>query len=116
MPEGKKSFLYGLKKPDKIKPFFDVKEIYDNSEWGREYQVELFENYALISFKKKIEEWENGLANLKEFEMFVGVGFKGIAKRIDEWKNVEYPHDRSRNSTPFERHVYCPIELFLTSL
>jgi glycogen debranching enzyme len=116
MPEGKKSFLYGLKKPDKIKPFFDVKEIYDNSEWGREYQVELFENYALISFKKKIEEWENGLANLKEFEMFVGVGFKGIAKRIDEWKNVEYPHDRSRNSMPFERHVYCPIELFSDKL
>lgn len=112
MPDSKKSFFYGLKKPDKIKPFFDVKSIYDNSEWGRQYLVELFENYALISFKKSIEESEKGLSNLKEFEMFVAVGFKGIAKRIDEWKRVDYPHDKARNSPPFERHVYSPLEIF----
>jgi len=112
MPELKKSLFYALKKPDKIKPFLDIKAIYDNSEWGRNYKLELFENYALVSFKKTISENEKGLANLKEFEMYIGIGFKGIAKAIDEWKQVEYPHDKARNSMPFERHVYCPLEMF----
>ena len=94
-----------------VKPFFDVRKIFDVREWGRIYNVEINKGIAVIHFKKQTDNREDGSHGVKEFDLYTAIAFSGSAKQTSEWKKVNYPLDESRGSHPFSRYVFCPLEI-----
>ncbi len=113
MPEDTRSLFLKLNIFHSVRPYFDIKKMFDNREWGRIYHIELKKNIALIHFRKITDDREDESMGKTEFERFVAVAFSGSAKEIKDWKEVKYELDEERGSPPFSRYVYCPVE-FLT--
>ena len=74
----------------------DVKESYDNNEFGRIYNSEK----NMVVFNKEGSD----------FRVFVKFKGKFEKKKNDKWIKREYKDDIKRNSAPFERYVYSPFK------
>jgi hypothetical protein len=82
------TLLYQAQKlNDKIKLTLDGREIYENSELGRNYNISIEENYTIISFDK------NGL----DKHYIVLKGIKDV-KILNNWYEKNYSEDEKRNS------------------
>lgn len=79
---------------------FDVKESYDNSEFGRYYTYDKKNN--MIKFTKKT-------GNKVDYKIYIKLSGKFEIKNIEKWAKKNYDFDKNRNSPPFERYVYCPF-------
>lgn len=113
MPEDTRSLFLKLNIFHSVRPYFDIKKMFDNREWGRIYHVEVKKNIALIHFKKITDDREDESTGKTEFERYVAVAFSGSAKEIKDWRETYYELDEERGSPPISRYVYCPLE-FLT--
>lgn len=107
------SMVYEL---EGIKPIvleFDVKEAYDNREWGREYEVSEEDKAVLVTFTKKTDQREDASNNVEEYRVYVAVRPGGNLdyKQLNNWVKKEYLFDKERNSFPFERYVYEALEI-----
>jgi len=94
----KNSFIFLAQ--DFVELLLDIKESYDNSEFGRIYEVKENKDNIIIKFVK-----ENGFALY-----LVITGFSEY-KKIDKWIKKDYEFDKKRNSQPFERYVYNAIKI-----
>ena len=73
LPRGKNSLVYEIDKLSDIDVFLDVKESYDNREFGRFYEISVNNGTAIIKFAK-------------EFSAYVAV-------KADDIKEVRLPYD-----------------------
>ncbi len=96
LPEGYRSFAITPNHKIKGKLWFDVKGIFDNDEWGRNYRIVTQDPITLIEFTKS-----NG-----QLTLYIAVS--ATLKQKEEWREVAYKFDQARNSPPFSRYVYSP--------
>lgn len=117
IPTGYNSLCYELNYLRRIQPVFDIKRIFDNREWGRNYHLEVMKNkIALITFDKTTDKREDKTDNKHEFKVYVAVAFDGMVKELKLWKNLFYGFDKNRNSPPENRYVYVPFEFYAKKL
>lgn len=84
--------------------FVDGKEIFDNDDQGRFYDISAENGCVVIEFaKRKNDAVQYGFALA-----IAGVGGSETKK---EWVKREYARDRERNDFPFERYVFRAVEL-----
>ncbi len=106
------SLVYDVSEISKIDIYFDVKDSYDNREWGRNYIVTNEKNnIVLIKFFKTTDSREDQDDNRKEFEIYIALKADiNSYNRIDRWIEKKYLGDAERNSFPITRYVYLPLE------
>lgn len=98
MVDGKNSCIINSRSD--VELIFDIKESYDNSEFGRNYEIIEKKDEIMIRFSKD-----------NKFTLYVSiVGFKEY-KKTSSWLKKDYGFDKERNSPPFERWVYSAIKL-----
>ena len=82
----------------------DGKEIFDNSETGRFYEMRAEEGCVVIEFVKR----EDGSLGRRFFLAIAGLGGSTVKK---EWIQEQYAWDRARNDPPFDRYVFHAADL-----
>ncbi len=100
LPRGYNSLVYELSKRTKIELFLDVKESYDNQEFGRAYEI--FEERNLIIIECR---------NNEDIFYLVLKADKIDYSKIGQWVFRDYQLDKKRNSYPFERYVYKALNI-----
>lgn len=96
-------FLYELSEECFFDLVLDVKENYDNREWGRFYEHSVEKDVVVVRFSKRDDAHEHpGL----EFDLFLAIAGVGSFSKIDEWEHHDYGYDEQRSSPPFKRWVY----------
>lgn len=98
LPRFFNALVYEISKPFDIEIFLDIKESYDNSGYGRFYEIFREKDKIIAHYTQE------GLG-LKE----VFIAFKSQNNQvcpIKEWVLRDYPLDKERNSPPFERYVF----------
>lgn len=84
--------------------YLDGKEIFDNDDQGRFYDISAEDGCIVIEFSKRKED-----ALQYRFTLAIaGVGGSEVKK---EWVKRDYERDRERNDFPFERFVFRAVEL-----
>lgn len=109
MPHNLNSLVYELNKKSDVAVYFDVKESYNNDEWGRHYEVSEEKGSIIIKFTKKKEGQKDGQA---EFTVYTAIRPDVMEyEKTGQWVKREYGLDRERDSMPYERYVYSAIRL-----
>jgi len=112
MPKGYNTLIYELSKNYTINLFLDVKESYDNREWGRHYDISIIKDTILISFVKKTDHREDKSHNKVEYERFLAIKVDSQNyEKIFNWELQEYSLDKIRQSYPDGRYVLNAIKL-----
>lgn len=112
MPMHSSSVLYELGSKAEFELVLDCKEIYDNREWGRKYEISKESGCLLIKFSKRNDERDDNSKFSDEFDIFIAAYSKELEFRpAEKWETFFYEFDKMRNSSPFERHVFnaCSI-------
>ena len=116
MPAGCNSFI--IKSDKWLTLPFDVKEPYDNSEFGRHY--ELIHNDC---YEKENDYKKNHLKNKVKnkliikftkddnYSIYVVIQGDFVNENIGRWAKVTYTYDSKRNSPPSERYIYEAIKI-----
>jgi len=104
MPENTGSLVIEFEDNKDIELLFDIKKSYDNSPEGREFNIEIDKDRALIRYTKRNK-------GIVEYEFYVALKALGSFGKLDRWINKDYPLDRKRNSSPFEWFVYDCLSL-----
>ncbi|MCR4322790.1 MAG: hypothetical protein NUV61_01755 [Candidatus Azambacteria bacterium] len=82
----------------------DGKEMFDNSDMGRFYEVTAEEGCVVVEFVKR----EDGSLGRRFFLAIAGVGGSRTKK---EWVQEKYEWDATRNDPPFDRYVFWASDL-----
>ncbi len=81
----------------------DCREIYDNTVWGRYYDVSIEGKAVVVHYKKKVENNESAEFGEYDFWLaFYGAKFFPIKK----WEEKKHFFDVDRNSPPVARYVF----------
>jgi hypothetical protein len=111
MPLFYNSIIYETNEEEDIELVFDVKNVYDNREFGRYYKVYEEEDKIIVEFTKKTDKREDRTDNKLEYKVFTvinkGSGFTETGKFFEE----EYSFDERRNSWPWKRYVYSALRV-----
>lgn len=84
--------------------FLDGKEMFDNDDMGRFYEISAEDGCIVIEFTKRKE-------NLLDYRFFLAIAGIGGSESKKEWVTREYAYDRERNDPPFERYIFRAVEL-----
>jgi glycogen debranching enzyme len=104
MPSNSSSVLYELSEKYEFDLILDCREIYDNREWGRNYDISKEMGCLIIKFTKRNEEKEQAG---EEFDIYIAVYSNDLEyKPTAQWEKAYYELDKERDSLPFERHVF----------
>ncbi|MBN1156862.1 hypothetical protein JXA85_04545 [Candidatus Woesearchaeota archaeon] len=107
MPEKANCLVYELSRESDIMFTLDVKEAYDNREYGRYYAVEEIKNGLVFRFTKRTDTKEDSTNNAIEYDFYLVVYSDEMDySLVRSWIPREYGDDRERNSNPFTRHVF----------
>ena len=111
LPTNSSSMVLELRNKGKIGFTLDVKDAYDNREWGRYYDVWEEQNCLVIKFTKKTNGKEDNSHEQEEYSLHVAIAGYEKAEMKKEWLGREYATDKQRNSSPFSRYVFAPALL-----
>ncbi len=104
------SLIYELNKKSDVVIYLDVKESYDNDEWGRFYEISEERGKVIVKFTKK-------QGGKEKFTVYIAIKLDRLNyKKTNEWIKREYKLDEKRNSPPSERHVYSPLRLSIKKM
>ncbi len=114
MPVHTETLVYELNQPCNINLLLDVKEPYDNREWGRLYDIFQERNMIIAKFTKKQHSQDGDSGQDDEYTIYLAIQGEDDLhfKKNSEWPKKFYDYDKSRGSTPFERHVLNAMKLF----
>jgi glycogen debranching enzyme len=79
---------------------FDIKQIFDQYEFGRIYDVKIINGKTIIHFKKLDEN------NSLQYSCFVVINSEII--KNEKWMKKEFLFDKKRSSPPYSRYVFSP--------
>jgi glycogen debranching enzyme len=95
-------FFYELSQRENVDILFDCKMIFDNREWGRNYEFSNEKNSLLVHFEKKNDSREGNETGEYSFWLaFHGCEFE----KLEKWEEQRYSYDELRQSPPFSRWV-----------
>ena len=106
-----------LSNAENMSIFLDIKEIYDNREWGRNYHIETKKDTIIITFEKLTDYREDQTSGIKEFKAYVVI--KSLDPKINlkqEWVRQYYAYDHNRGSPPFDRFLFYALDITTTKL
>jgi hypothetical protein len=112
MPLKSNSLVYELNDENEIQVVLDIKESYDNREFGRVYDVWVEKDTIIVKFTKRTNQGEDGNEGQEEYTLFLAIKPDKLNYEItDGWSKRVYSDDKERNSFPFERYVYYALKL-----
>ncbi|MBW2989660.1 hypothetical protein KY358_05075 [Candidatus Woesearchaeota archaeon] len=113
MPLHNNSLVYELDKHTHIDLLLDIREPYDNSEWGRNYEVFVEDRKIIVKFTKKPDARDGEKTGQEGYTVYLVIeGDDSLHyKKIGGWVKKDYDFDRKRASLPFERYVYDAMKL-----
>jgi hypothetical protein len=111
-PDFFNTLVYELDDRKNIELVFDVKETYDNREFGRYYQIEEHNDVIVVTFTKRTDRKEDPVHDQQEYQVFIAIKPDILDYSLTEkWEKKNYPLDKARNSMPFERYVYRGLQI-----
>jgi len=111
-PLNSNSLIYGLNDENEIDVALDVKESYDNREFGRIYNIEVEGDKLVVAFTKRTNLSEDESEGKEEYALYLVIKPDKLNyELIDEWQKRVYSDDKKRGSLPYERHVYSALRL-----
>ncbi|MDP2750483.1 MAG: amylo-alpha-1,6-glucosidase [Nanoarchaeota archaeon] len=118
MPFGRNALVYELSSEKDLEFVFDIRESYDNRNFGRYYNISRFKNKIVISYTKKKDYRDyNGNAGAAdgknqgedEYTVHACIAFPDenfYYEKAEQWFPVEYDMDKKRNSSPWGKYVF----------
>lgn len=109
MPHGHSALVYGLSSPRLIEFVFDIRESYDNRNFGRNFSMVREANKVIISYTKSTDYREDATNGQKEYAVYACVAFPNDEVRCQmnkQWYPHEYDMDKKRNSAPWGKYLY----------
>ncbi len=88
------TLIVRFSKLSELNIMFDIKRIFDNSEWGRNYKLDNQGEVTIIQFEKD---------GLKLY-----VAMNSLVNEEQRWLPQSYSYDKKRHSPPFQHWVYSP--------
>ncbi|MBI2671156.1 hypothetical protein HYX18_04240, partial [Candidatus Woesearchaeota archaeon] len=98
-----------------IELLLDVKKSYDNRNFGRYYKVYEEDNKIIVHFDKKTSGLENEPEGRDEYSMYIVINIATYSTP-GQWIKRAYSYDKSRNSLPYERHIYHGLKTITKKL
>lgn len=112
LPNGHNALCIKTSKASKAEIVLDIRHPYDSRLMGRFYEIEMKNDCALIKFTKRRDQKEDGLADKKEYSLYLAVKTdKEEYTNIGQFFSKYYQKDHKRNSIPWDRFVYKAIEM-----
>lgn len=112
LPHDHNALCLKVNKTAKAQVILDVRHPYDSRSFGRFYNFQEKNECALIKFTKKRDAKEDGIADKKEYTLYLAIKTdKSRYKPIGQFFSKYYPKDHKRNSSPWDRYVYKSIEI-----
>lgn len=103
VPRYLNALVYEVSRQTTMEIFLDVKNTYDNSEWGRLYQISWDDPFIMVTFRRDD-------AKLGPIHLAIRFNGKNWRERA-EWEKRAYAFDAARHSTPDTRFVYRALEV-----
>jgi len=101
LPPKCNSLIYEISEPGEIELTLDIKESYQDPEFGRFYEISAEKDVIVIKYR-----YEN------EAEFYLAIKSETLDyQEIGEWISRNYQLDQKRNSPPFERYVYRALRI-----
>ncbi len=100
LPNGFTTMIYSLSKKIPLQILFDIKELNDAEEWGRNYKIEIISNKTVIYYEK--------------LDCYVAINCP--IEFNETWHKKEYEYDKNRSSPHYNRWVYSPGKFFAHNL
>ncbi|RLE38465.1 hypothetical protein DRJ17_03815 [Candidatus Woesearchaeota archaeon] len=111
LPYNKSSLVYQSEDVNELDLYLDIRESYDNRQWGRFYEIKEKDGCIVIKFVKKTDSREDNSHNKLEYRLFLAIyGANLEYQKIEEWLLKRYAFDEARGDTS-ERYVYFPLKL-----
>jgi glycogen debranching enzyme len=107
LPDGHDALCVKASKKVQAEVVLDIRHPYDSRQMGRFYEVEVRDEYLVVSYTKRRDWSEDNLGDKKEFGLFLAVRTdRDSFEKIGEFFSKYYPKDHKRNSYPWDRYVY----------
>lgn len=100
LPAYYNSLFYETKEPVTLELILDIKESFDNREFGRHYKVFQEKELIVVEYSQE-REYAFYLAILPNILDYT---------KIENWFKRHYQLDQKRNSPPFERYVFRALK------
>jgi len=101
LPENYKSLVYELSSPQEVELTLDIKESYDNREFGHFYEILTEKDIVLIKYHRE-----------NEYQLYLAIKPDILNyQEIGQWLKRDYWLDQKRNSPPYQRYVYKALRL-----
>jgi glycogen debranching enzyme len=112
MPFNHNALVYETEDNVEIDISLDVREPYDNREYGRYYHIYEDGDNIVVQFTKRMDSKEDSSNGKEEYVCYIVIRPEHLDYEIiEEWEKRDYELDRERNSYPFERYVYKAVRL-----
>ncbi len=112
MPHGLNSLFYESNKGSDIQIILDVRDSYDNRQWGRVYDVFEEKGCIVVGFKKNTNQAEDFSDGFEEYSAYLAIKADDLDYDWnDDWEKNVYDQDQKRNSVPYERYVYNALNI-----
>jgi len=112
MPEGLNSLVYRTEKEAIPEMIMDVKDSFDNRQFGRNYSFSVHKNTFVVKFTKKTDSREDSTDGFEEYSIYTAVKCDGnYYEKTGRWIERNYSDDERRNSLPFSRFVYSALRM-----
>ena len=99
MPHNSNSLVYELSQEEEIDIALDIKEPYDNREFGRIYNIEIEKDKIIVKFTKRSNLNEDESEGEEEYTVYLAIKPDKLNYEIiDEWQKRDYSDDRARGS------------------
>ncbi|MBW2980075.1 hypothetical protein KY360_01485 [Candidatus Woesearchaeota archaeon] len=117
MPLNSNSLVYELNNENEVDISIDIKESYDNRQFGRIYNIEVDGDKIIVTFTKRTNLGEDESEGQEEYAVYLAIKPDKLNYEIiDEWQKRVYSDDKERASMPYERYVYSALRLKAKSL
>ncbi len=112
MPLGFNALAYESSSKAEVEIILDVREPYDNRQYGRYYSIAEESGCIVITFTKKTDSKEDKSHDAEEYKAFIVVRAEkpGYAK-TEQWHENQYSLDEQRGSYPSQRFVFSALKL-----
>jgi len=104
-PYGFDALVYEANKNITVDLVLDAKAMFDNDEWGRNYEVSEKNGKVVIEYSKT----KDGIKKYSFFMVIVGKDLKFKMKK--DWRLRDYKYDFTRKDSPFGRYVFYAMEI-----
>jgi len=105
VPYGFDALVYELNRDAAVDLVLDAKAMFDNDEWGRNYEISEMEGKIVVEYYK-IKD------GVKQYNFFMVINGENLNYKIKkDWRLRDYKYDLLRKDPPFGRYVFYALEI-----